>query len=64
MPCCLPLPLKKHAVKFAVSDAIKLSGHKHSVDAHLIVLREFEVVGRVGAVFFCMTSTVGLSGDL
>ena len=46
------LSLKKHAVKLAVSYAIKLSGHKYPVDAHLIVLRKFEVSrARRGGLF-------------
>lgn len=54
------LSLKKHSVKLAVSDAIKLSGHKYPVDTHLIVLRKLEVVGRVGAVFFLYDQHRGL----
>jgi hypothetical protein len=46
------LPVKKHAVKLAVYDAGKLRRHKHPVDAHLIILRKLEVVGRVRAVLF------------
>ena len=42
----------KHAVELAVLYAGQLRGHKHPVDAHLIVLRKFEVVGRVGGGIF------------